>query len=175
MKDKVVIITGASSGIGKALALEFATLGSKVVITGRNEERLKEVGHALDQLGAPNLCLKLDVAKESDNECLVNETVKAFGGIDILINNAGISMRALLEEMDIFQSEEDEEKNDENQLGIKIHNDEKKNKNYELKQKEKYNTARVVVWNDLKVTNSFTLEMSMHAKESLMVNKRRKI
>ena len=101
MKDKVVIITGASSGIGKALALEFATLGSKVVITGRNEERLKEVGHALDQLGAPNLCLKLDVAKESDNECLVNETVKAFGGIDILINNAGISMRALLEEMDL--------------------------------------------------------------------------
>lgn len=105
MKDKVVIITGASSGIGKALALEFGKLGAKVVITGRNEERLKEVGSSLDQLNAPNLCLQLDVAKESDNERLVNETVEAFGGIDILINNAGISMRALLEkiELDVFR------------------------------------------------------------------------
>lgn len=105
MKNKVVIITGASSGIGKALALEFGKLGAKVVITGRNTDRLKEVGDALDQLNAPNLCLQLDVAKESDNISLVNETVKAFGGIDILINNAGISMRALLEEieLDVFR------------------------------------------------------------------------
>ncbi|MBO3699148.1 SDR family oxidoreductase [Roseivirga sp. E12] len=105
MKDKVVIITGASSGIGKALALEFGKLGAKVVITGRNEERLKEVSKALDALNTPNLCLKLDVAKESDNESLVNQTLEAFGKIDILINNAGISMRALLEEieMDVFR------------------------------------------------------------------------
>ncbi len=101
MKDKVVIITGGSSGIGKALAISFGKLGAQVVITGRNEERLNEVGAELDQLNTPNLCLKLDVANETDNKLLVDETIKAFGGIDILINNAGISMRALFEEIDL--------------------------------------------------------------------------
>lgn len=101
MKDKVVIITGGSSGIGKALAIEFGKLGAKIVITGRNEMRLNEVGQALDQINAPNLCLVLDVSNEKDNEQLVKETIKAFDKIDILINNAGISMRALLEEIDL--------------------------------------------------------------------------
>lgn len=101
MKDKVVIITGGSSGIGRALAIEFGTLGSKVVITGRNEERLNSVGKELDELKAPNLCLKLDVSNEADNSTLVQQTIEAFGGIDILINNAGISMRALFEEIDL--------------------------------------------------------------------------
>ena len=78
MKDKVVIITAGSSGIGKALAIAFGELGSKVVITGRNEERLNEVGATLDKLNAPNLCLKLDVANEADNKRLVDETIKSF-------------------------------------------------------------------------------------------------
>jgi len=105
MKNKVVIITGASSGIGKALAIEFAKLGAHIVITGRNEARLNEVAEILDGMNTRNLCLQLDVAKEKDNEILVKETVKAFGKIDILINNAGISMRALFEEieMDVFK------------------------------------------------------------------------
>ena len=105
MKNKVVIITGASSGIGKALAIEFAKLGAHIVITGRNEARLNEVAEILDGMNTRNLCLQLDVAKEKDNEILVNETVKTFGKIDILINNAGISMRALFEEieMDVFK------------------------------------------------------------------------
>ena len=101
MKDKVVIITGGSSGIGKALAIAFGEMGAKVVITGRNEERLNEVGQALDSIKAPNMCLTLDVAVEKDNAQLVKETLKKFGKIDILINNAGISMRALLEEIDL--------------------------------------------------------------------------
>lgn len=105
MKDKVVIITGGSSGIGKALALEFGRMGTRVVITGRNEERLNEVGEELDAMNAPNLCLKLDVAREQDNAHLVKSTINEFGRIDILINNAGISMRALFEEikLDVFQ------------------------------------------------------------------------
>lgn len=105
MKGKVVIITGGSSGIGKALAVEFGKLGAKVVITGRNEARLNEVGMELDSLKVENLCLRLDVAVEKDNEQLVKETLKLFGSIDILINNAGISMRALLEEiqLDVFK------------------------------------------------------------------------
>ncbi|KYG85416.1 short-chain dehydrogenase [Roseivirga seohaensis] len=105
MKNKVVIITGASSGIGKALAIEFAKLGAHIVITGRNEARLNEVAEILDGMKTRNLCLQLDVAKEKDNEILVNETLNTFGKIDILINNAGISMRALFEEieMDVFK------------------------------------------------------------------------
>ena len=105
MKDQVVIITGGSSGIGKALAVPFAKRDAKVVITGRNEDRLKEVTAELDALRAPNLCLKLDVASEADNKLLIEETIKAFGQINILINNAGISMRALFEEieMDVFK------------------------------------------------------------------------
>lgn len=105
MKGKVVIITGGSSGIGKGLALEFGKLGAKVVITGRNETRLNEAGNELDDLNVENLCLQLDVSVEKDNEQLVKETIKAFGKIDILINNAGISMRALLEEieLDVFR------------------------------------------------------------------------
>lgn len=101
MKGKVAIITGGSSGIGRALALELGKLGAKVVITGRNEERLNEVAQALDSQQTENLCLKLDVAQEGDNEQLVKQTLNAFGKIDILINNAGISMRALLEEIDL--------------------------------------------------------------------------
>lgn len=105
MKDKVAIVTGGSSGIGKALAISFAKRGAKVVITGRNEERLQEVAVELDGLNAANLCLKLDVASASDNKFLIDETIKTFGQIDILVNNAGISMRALFEEieLDVFQ------------------------------------------------------------------------
>lgn len=101
MKDQVVIITGGSSGIGKALAVAYAKGGAKVVITGRNEDRLNEVAAELDALKAPNLCLKLDVASEADNKLLVDETVKTFGQINVLINNAGISMRALFEEIEV--------------------------------------------------------------------------
>lgn len=105
MKGTVVIITGGSSGIGKALAIEFGKLGAKVVVTGRNETRLNEVGSELDDLKVENLCLQLDVAVEKDNAQLVKETLKSFGKIDILINNAGISMRALLEDiqLDVFR------------------------------------------------------------------------
>lgn len=101
MKDQVVIITGGSSGIGKALAVAYAKGGAKVVITGRNEARLDEVAAELDALKAPNICLKLDVASESDNKHLIDETIKAFGRINVLINNAGISMRALFEEIEV--------------------------------------------------------------------------
>lgn len=105
MKDQVVIITGGSSGIGRSLALSCAKRGAKVVITGRNEDRLNEVAAELDALNAPNLSLKLDVASEADNKYLIEETLKTFGQLNILINNAGISMRALFEEieMDVFK------------------------------------------------------------------------
>jgi dehydrogenase/reductase SDR family member 7B len=101
MKNKVVIITGGSSGIGKACAFEFGRLGAKVVITGRNPENLRETAAELDKEGIENLSVVADVSHEPDNALMVEEVLKKFGRIDILINNAGISMRAIFQDVDL--------------------------------------------------------------------------
>ncbi|MCX6250696.1 MAG: SDR family oxidoreductase [Bacteroidetes bacterium] len=101
MKDKVVIITGASSGIGKALAFEFAGRGAKIVLSARNEEKLNEISQVLKQNGTEVLTVKTDVSKEFDCKDLIERTVAGFGRIDVLICNAGISMRALFEEVNL--------------------------------------------------------------------------
>ncbi len=99
MKNKVVVITGASSGIGRALAKEFASLGSKLSLAARRTEMLEEL---LEELpGTEILIQKTDVSKENDCRILIEETIKRFGRIDVLINNAGISMRALFEDVDL--------------------------------------------------------------------------
>lgn len=86
-KNKVVIITGASSGIGAGAAEHLSKLGGKLVITGRNEENLKKtVGKCEGEV----LPIVADVNVEADRAKVVNETVKKFGKIDVLINNAGI-------------------------------------------------------------------------------------
>ena len=100
MKEKVVIITGASSGIGKACAEVFARAGSKVVLAARDAGKLGEVEVALKQ-HAEVISVVADVSKEGDCINLIDATVKRFGRIDVLINNAGISMRALFEEVDL--------------------------------------------------------------------------
>ncbi|NOY95798.1 MAG: SDR family oxidoreductase [Chlorobi bacterium] len=99
MKDKVVIITGASSGIGKALALRFAKAGSKLVIAARRLDKLAELEEELK--GSEVLSVKTDVSKEEDCRQLIKKTVGEFGQIDVLINNAGISMRALLDDVEV--------------------------------------------------------------------------
>ncbi|MUP39759.1 SDR family oxidoreductase [Labilibaculum euxinus] len=101
MKQKIVVITGASSGIGKALALEFASRGSKIVLAARNLEKLKEVEESILALGNEVLAVKTDVSVEEDCKNLITETVNRFGGVDVLINNAGISMRALFTDLDL--------------------------------------------------------------------------
>ncbi len=101
MKDKVVIITGASSGIGKACAEAFGRAGASVVITGRNAANLREAAAALTAQGIQNLPVISDVSLEADNRRMAEETLRAFGRIDVLINNAGISMRALFEDVDL--------------------------------------------------------------------------
>lgn len=95
MKDKIVVITGASSGIGKALAYEFGKKGSKVVLAARNLASLEEIVTDLHKLGIQALSVQTDVTKENDCRNLITMTLEHFGQIDILINNAGISMRAL--------------------------------------------------------------------------------
>ena len=101
MKDKVVIITGGSSGIGKALALEFGAKGSKIFITGRNADDLRQAVDELTKQGIVAHGFQADVSREEDNKNMAAEAIRIFGGIDILINNAGISMRSLFEEVDV--------------------------------------------------------------------------
>ncbi len=101
MKDKVVVITGGSSGIGKALAEEFGRHGSRILITGRN---VAELDNAVSELSAKGLEIagfRADVSVEDDNRKMAAEAMRRFGRIDILINNAGISMRALFSEVDL--------------------------------------------------------------------------
>jgi short-subunit dehydrogenase len=99
--NKVVIITGASSGIGKAAAFEFGKLGSRVVLAARSEERLKAVSADMESRGYESIYVVTDVSKEEQCRNLIERTVETFGTIDILINNAGLSMRALFSEVDI--------------------------------------------------------------------------
>ena len=101
MKDKVVLITGGTSGIGKALAFAFGRAGASVVITGRNEENLQATGEALSAQHIENLALVADVSREADCARMVSQTISRFGQLDILINNAGISMRALFQDVDL--------------------------------------------------------------------------
>jgi len=95
MRDKVVIITGASSGIGKACALEFTKRGATVVLAARNKEKLELIVKELNDSGSKSLAVQCDVSVESDCKKLIDETIKNFNKVDVLINNAGISMRAL--------------------------------------------------------------------------------
>lgn len=101
MKGKVVIITGGSSGIGKALAAEFGSKGSNVVITGRKLATLQKTAAELSEKGIDVLPLQADVSIEDHNRRMVEEVLKQFGKIDILINNAGIAMRTGFEETDL--------------------------------------------------------------------------
>ena len=96
-KDKVVIITGASSGIGEALVREFTGLGAKVVAAARSKNKLDELA---SELSAQVLAVEADVSREEDCRRLVEAAVAAFGSIDVLICNAGISMRAVLDDVE---------------------------------------------------------------------------
>ncbi|PJJ84683.1 SDR family oxidoreductase [Mucilaginibacter auburnensis] len=102
LKDKTVIITGASSGIGKALATEFAKRGANLVLGARQYVTLCEIAQSLEkQYNIKAVAVQCDVVNESDCEQLVKQTVLTFGKIDVLVNNAGISMRALFNDADV--------------------------------------------------------------------------
>lgn len=101
MKDKVVIITGASSGIGRALAYKFAGKGAKVVIGARSHEKLVEIAEEIKLKGGEIAFAQTDVSNEQDCKNLILTAIESFGKIDMLINNAGISMRALFDVVDL--------------------------------------------------------------------------
>ena len=95
MQNKVVVITGATSGIGKALAYEFAGKGAKVVIGARSHDKLLEIAEDIKRNGGEIAYAQTDITKEADCKNLILIAIETYGKIDILINNAGISMRAL--------------------------------------------------------------------------------
>ncbi|MBC5772528.1 SDR family oxidoreductase [Pontibacter sp. KCTC 32443] len=101
MKDKVVLITGGTSGIGKACAIAFGKAGAKVAVSGRNQQNLDQTSQELSAAGIANVAINADVSIEADCQRMVQETVDRFGRLDILINNAGISMRALFQDLDL--------------------------------------------------------------------------
>ena len=90
VKDKIVIITGAGSGIGKATAIHFAKYGATVVVSDINLEKAKEVAAEIVTNGGKSLPIKANVAKFEEVENLIKQTVVDFGKLDVLVNNAGI-------------------------------------------------------------------------------------
>ncbi|CRK86212.1 CLUMA_CG000088, isoform A [Clunio marinus] len=86
-ESKIVIITGASSGIGAGAAIHFSKLGANIVITGRNEINLKEIQ---EKCGSKVLAIVADVNDEADRHKIINSTIENFGRIDVLVNNAGV-------------------------------------------------------------------------------------
>ncbi len=98
-EDKTIIITGASSGIGRELALRLSGRNTKLVLAARNIEKLNEVKEGCIKNGSKAIAVKADVSDKKDCKNIVDKTVEAFGGIDILVNNAGISMWAEFEKV----------------------------------------------------------------------------
>jgi short-subunit dehydrogenase len=101
MEDKVIIITGASSGIGLATAWEFARNKGRVVLTARSIDILNDNVDRMKKAGFEAFAFKTDVSIESDCKRLMEAVIEKYGRIDVLINNAGISMRALFRDVDI--------------------------------------------------------------------------
>lgn len=89
-KDRVVLVTGGTSGIGKATALQFAKQGAKVVVAGRRTEEGQKVVAEIKAAGGQGLFIKTDVSIEADVRAMVDKTVATFGKLDIAFNNAGV-------------------------------------------------------------------------------------
>lgn len=98
-EDKVVWITGGGSGIGRALALEFARQGARVAISGRRQERLDEVAAEITALGTEGLGVPCDVTEESQVEAAVQQVVDHFGQLDVAVANAGFGVMGKVEKL----------------------------------------------------------------------------
>ena len=91
MKGKVVLITGASRGLGRAISLEFARRGANLALAARSPDGLDQTRQQAKRLGAEVITLQADVSSMEDVNALVRTTVERFGRIDVLVNNAGIA------------------------------------------------------------------------------------
>jgi len=105
-QDKVVLITGSSSGIGKATAIKMSKLGACIMLNGRNEQKLKKVEQQIRASGGRVKYFCCDISVPGCAKDLLDFTIKSFGKLDILINNAGVSMRGHFSELnpDVFKT-----------------------------------------------------------------------
>ena len=94
LRGTTVVITGATSGIGRETALEFVRAGARVVVAGRREDRLRELVVEIESRGGQAMAVRTDVADGSQVESLIEKTIEGFGRIDTLVNNAGVGMAA---------------------------------------------------------------------------------
>ncbi|GMW02509.1 MAG: hypothetical protein AMXMBFR84_36450 [Candidatus Hydrogenedentota bacterium] len=101
--DQRIIVTGASEGIGRALCLALAPQKPRLVLAARNTDRLQEVANQCQSLGARTETVPTDVCEETACKNLIDRSVAAFGGVDALVNNAGATMWARLEEMESLE------------------------------------------------------------------------
>jgi short-subunit dehydrogenase len=99
VKGRRIILTGASEGIGRALALALAAGGARLALAARDRQRLESLAQECRARGGEARALPTDVTNTQDCEWLVDETVKAFGGIDVLVHNAGITMWSRFDEL----------------------------------------------------------------------------
>lgn len=101
LRDKVIIITGASSGIGEAMAREYAAQGAKVVLGARSIQKLQLIAGDIRMRGGQAAYCAVDVTQVDDCRELVATAVREFGGVDVLVCNAGLSMRAIFDDVDL--------------------------------------------------------------------------
>lgn len=106
IKGKVVAITGASSGMGKAIAIELAKNGAKVVLGARRTEQLQQLVEKIKIKGGEAAFAQIDVKNKADLVQLVNTAVEQYGKLDVIVNNAGISQLSRIDELDIDGWEE---------------------------------------------------------------------
>jgi len=110
-KNKVVLITGASSGIGKQTAIEFAKLGSSIILVARRKNKLEQVENELKQFNVNTLVCVCDVSKKDQVEELSKIVLQKFNSIDILVNNAGFAIYGLVSDLSINEIESQMETN----------------------------------------------------------------
>jgi NADP-dependent 3-hydroxy acid dehydrogenase YdfG len=106
IKGKVVAITGASSGMGKAIAIELAKNGAKVVLGARRTEQLEQIVEDIKCIGGEATCVKIDVKNKADLVSLVTTAIEQYGKLDVFVNNAGISQLSRIDDLDIDDWEE---------------------------------------------------------------------
>jgi len=106
IEGKVVVITGASSGMGKAIAIGLAKNGAKVVLGARRAAQLQQITEEIKSQGGDAACAQIDVKNKADLINLVNTAVQQYGKLDVIVNNAGISQLSRIDELDIDGWEE---------------------------------------------------------------------
>jgi NADP-dependent 3-hydroxy acid dehydrogenase YdfG len=107
IKEKIVVITGASSGLGEATARHLAQQGAKLVLGARRQDRIQALARELTGGGSKALAVTMDVTDRRQVQNLVDTAVESYGRVDVMINNAGLKPQALLERLQIDEGADD--------------------------------------------------------------------